>query len=135
MIEQYWKDQASQFLSEGEGFVKILERSLSRTSRFNNDLLFNLSVLSFEKMFVALLSYYGVEATHHAPLALYREAQGVDSSLTDNMKQTARLIASHESICSLDDKGYSTPTDDELGKIIIGLIEIRDYVSEKVKAQ
>lgn len=135
MIEQYWKDQTSQFLSEGEGFVKILERSLSRTSRFNNDLLFNLSVLSFEKMFVALLSYYGVEATHHAPLALYREAQGVDSSLTDNMKQTARLIASHESICSLDDKGYSTPTDDELGKIIIGLIEIRDYVSEKVKAQ
>ncbi|MFV0397853.1 MAG: hypothetical protein ACK5JU_07530 [Bacteroidales bacterium] len=133
MIEQYWKDQAFQFLSEGEGFVKILERSLSRTSRFNNDLLFNLSVMSFEKLFVALLSYYGIEATHHAPLALYREAQAVDSSLTDNMKQTARLIASHESICSLDDKGYSTPTDDELGKIIIGLIEIRDYVSKKVK--
>lgn len=48
------------------------------------------------------------------------------------MRETARLIASHESICSLDDKGYTTPSNDELIWIIKGLIEMKCYIEYKI---
>lgn len=128
-IESIWEEQAISLFTEGKGFMKTLERHLDAPSRFNNDTLFNIAVLSFEKMFVALLAHHEIEALHHTPLALFKEAQSVNSGLTDEMKQTARLIASHESICSLDDKGYTTPTDKELRQIIAGLMEIKEFIS------
>lgn len=127
-IESIWEEQAISLFSEGKGYMKTLEKHLETPSRFNNDTLFNIAVLSLEKMFVALLAHHEVEALHHTPMALFREAQSVNPGLTDDMKQTAKLIASHESICSLDDKGYTTPTDDEMKRIICGLIEMKDYI-------
>jgi hypothetical protein len=56
----------------------------------------------------------------------------MDKGLTDEMRETARLIASHESICSLDDKGYTTPSNDELIWIIKGLIEMKRYIEYKI---
>jgi len=127
-VESMWEELAVSLFTEGKGFMKTLERHLKAPSRFNNDTLFNIAVLSFEKMFVALLAHHEIEALHHTPLALFKEAQSV-SGLTDEMKQTARLIASHESICSLDDKSYTTPTDEELRQIIAGLMEIKEFIS------
>lgn len=131
--ENYWEDHAKNIFAEATGFMKPLERHLTITSRFDNNLLFNLSVLSFEKMFVALLAYYEIEALNHTPLALFKEAHDIDQGLTEGMKQTTRLIAAHESICSLDDKGYTTPTDEELRQIITGLLAIHSFIAERIE--
>ena len=131
-VESIWQEQAITLLAEAQGFMKPLEQHLVRPSRFDNTLLFNLVVMSFEKLFVALLAHYEVEALHHTPLALFKEARGMDKGLTDEMRETVRLIASHESICSLDDKGYTTPSNDELIWIIKGLIEMKRYIEYKI---
>ena len=131
--ENYWEEHAKKIFAEATGIMKPLERHLTISSRFDNNLLFNLSVMSFEKMFVALLAYYEIEALNHTPLALFKEAHDIDQGLTEEMKQTTRLIASHESICSLDDKGYTTPTDEELRQIITGLLEIYSFIAKRIE--
>nr|WP_321480338.1 hypothetical protein [uncultured Bacteroides sp.] len=133
--DSYWDEHAKSLLAEAKGFMKPLKGHLTKKSRFDNNLLFNMSVMSFEKMFVALLAYYEIEALNHTPLALFKEAQEIDNGLTDGMKQTAKLIASHESICSLDDKGYTTPNDDELRQIIEGLVKIIDFITERIETE
>ncbi|WP_321331981.1 hypothetical protein [uncultured Bacteroides sp.] len=135
MKESYWDDHAKALLAEAKGFMKPLKGHLNKPSRFDNNLLFNLSVMSFEKMFLALLAYYEVEALNHTPLALFKEAGDIDNGLTGEMKQTAKLIASHESICSLDDKGYTTPTNEELKLIITGLSDILNFIDERIEAK
>ena len=131
--ENYWEEHAKKIFAEATGIMKPLERHLTISSRFDNNLLFNLSVMSFEKMFVTLLAYYEIEALNHTPLALFKEAHDIDQGLTEEMKQTTRLIASHESICSLDDKGYTTPTDNELRQIINGLLEIYSFIAMRLE--
>ena len=128
-----WKKQSEELYKDGSGYLKILERHLVRSSRFDNNLLFNMSIMAFEKLFAALLAHYETEAIHHTPVAMYREANEYDEGLTTEMMDTARLVQSFESICSFDSKGYTTPTDEELRQIIIGLMSIRDYIASVLK--
>lgn len=113
---------------ESLNYLAILERTLVKKSKFNNDLLYSMSAMCFEKQFVGLIAHHGFMAAHHMPLALYKDAHQFETKLTPEMKDTARLLTKFESICSLDGFGYKTPTDEELNKIIKGLIDINDLL-------
>ena len=130
-----WKKQCLQLFKDGAGYMKTIERHLVRPSRFDNKLLFNMAVMSYEKLFAALLAYYEQEALHHTPVAMYKEAYDIDKNLPSEMLETAKLIHSFESICSFDSKGYTTPTDEALCHIITGLIPLMDYVASDIVFQ
>ena len=68
------KDQSESIFGEALGYLKTLERSLARKSRFNNELLYQIAAITLEKLLVALLASYEINATHHTPLALIEEA-------------------------------------------------------------
>ena len=130
-MEYYdWKTQSDSLYKDGIGYLNTLERHLEKRSRFDNTLLFNLVVMSYEKMFSALLAHYETEATHHTQVAMFKEAQAYDNNLTEEMRDTARFIQSFESICSFDSKGYTTPTNEELTTIIQGLLTIRNHIDD-----
>ena len=101
---------------------------MNKASKFDNTLLFNISILSLEKLLASILSYYETEPEHHTPGAMFREASKYDKGLTEEMRKTAIFIQSFESICSFDSKGYKTPTNEDLIKIIEGLIVIKQYI-------
>jgi len=124
--------QAKSLLKDAQGYMKVIEGHLQTPSRFDVPLLHNIANISFEKLLVALLAYYGIEALNHTPMALFIEASKTDTGLTESMRQTAKYLQRHESICSLDGTGYSVPTEDELHVIIIGLIEIRAFVEGRL---
>jgi len=115
--------------AEAMGFLKTLERSLEYKSRFSNELLYQISAMSFEKLFVALMAFHGINATHHTPLALIREAEHL-VSIPQHISETAKLIGSFESICSMSGFGYRIPNDEQLHDIITGLIVCRDFVNK-----
>ena len=123
-----WKKQSQQLCTNGEGYLNTLEKHLTKPGRFDNTLLFNIATMSYEKMFAPLLAHYETEATHHTQVAMFKEAQVFDDNLTEEMRETARFIQSFESICSFDSKGYTTPTDEELTTIILGLLNIRNHI-------
>ncbi len=115
------------------GFFKTFSNSLhGKSSRFDNDMLYNLAVISVEKYFVGLMARYDWNATHHMPIALYKEALTLDSELTESMKQTAILVGKFEAICSLDGFGYRTPTLEDLHAMDTGIQEIKELVDKRM---
>ena len=126
------KEQAKTLLIEGNGFFKPLEQSLSRPSKFNNELLYQMSAMSFEKFMVALLAHHNVNAEHHTPMALVNEAKNYET-IPDSITETGKLIGKFESICSLSGFGYKMPDNDELKQIIVGLVEVKQFVYGKIE--
>ncbi|MEI6754303.1 MAG: hypothetical protein WCK78_14195 [Paludibacter sp.] len=120
-------------LQYANGFYKTLSNSLnSEKSRFDNDMLYNLAVIAVEKYFVGLMARYDWNATHHMPIALYKEALEFEPKLTDNMKQTAILVGKFEAICSLEGFGYRTPTNEDLEAMTGGIKEIKELVEQRI---
>jgi len=123
------KQQADSTFSEAEKYISTLEKSLGKKSKFNDDLLYNMVAMSFEKLLVSYLARYDINATHHTPLALFQEANKT-AALPTQAKETAKLIGKFESICSFDGFGYKTPTPEELSQMISGLVGIRDFMKQ-----
>jgi hypothetical protein len=133
MPEDEMKAVALSSLRYANSFFSTFQKSLSNeNSRFDNDLLYNFAVMSIEKYFVALLARYDWNATHHMPVALYKEALPFEPELTDSMKQTAILIGKFEAICSLDGFGYRTPSTEELETMASGIVVIKDLVEKRI---
>ena len=121
-------------LNYANGFFSAFQKSLNnKKSRFDNDLLYDFAVLSHEKYFVALMARYDWNATHHMPIALFKEALGFDSELTESMKQTSILVGKFEAICSLEGFGYRTPSTEELHAMETGLQEIKQLVEKRAE--
>ena len=119
-------------LHYANGFFSAFQKSLNnKNSRFDNDLLYDFAVLSHEKYFVALMARYDWNATHHMPIALFKEALSLDSELTESMKQTSILVGKFEAICSLEGFGYRTPSTKDLQTMSIGLLEIKKLVEKR----
>jgi hypothetical protein len=127
-------EQSINTYTEAKGYLKTLENSLLRKSKFNNDLLYNIVTLCTEKLFMSLLSHYRLNATHHTPMALYNETDKI-KKLPEDFRDTIRLISRFESICQFDAFGYKTPTDDELNKMISGLSLINAYVKREISLE
>ncbi len=119
-------------LQYANGFFSTFQKSLNnKNSRFDNDLLYDFAVLSHEKYFVSLMARYDWHASHHMPIALYKEALEFDSELTESMKQTSILVGKFEAICSLEGFGYRTPSTEELNAMAHGLEEIKKLVEKR----
>lgn len=121
-------------LRYANGFFQTFQNSLNgKKSRFNEDLLYHIAVMSLEKYFVALLARYDWNATHHLLIALYKEALTFEPGLTEKMKQTAILVGKFEAICSLDGFGYHTPATEELLAMLSGIKEIKELVERRLE--
>ena len=127
------RKQALSCLHYANGFFAALRSSVENpNSRFDNDLRYNLAVVCVEKYFVALLARYDWNASHHMPVALYREALTFDTQLPESMKKTTILVGKFEAICSLEDFGYRTPTNEDLAAMVVGIQEIKEWVEKRV---
>ncbi len=121
------KELAKESFEFGDSYLKTITKIFrSDERRFDNDLLYNMIAISFEKFMIGWLATHEVIATSHLPLMLYRELKPYEPDLSDNIKKTAILIGSFEGICSIDDFGYKTPDNIQTEKMIEGLNEVRE---------
>lgn len=131
--EKVMEQDVKESLSYGANYLKSAKATLtSERRRFDNDLLYNIISISFEQFMVGLLAHHDWIASSHLPLMLYREAQPFEPEIGDSIKQTAILIGSFEGICSIDDFGYKTPSDDELKRMVAGLEELEEFIAKRV---
>ena len=126
------KENALCTLKFAEGYYNVLKRSLLHRSRFRNDVLYGIITICFEKLMVALMSSYNQIPISHTPIMLFKDAQKIESRLSEHMLDTTRLINRFESICSLDGFGYKTPSDDDIKTMIIGLKSIYNLVVKRI---
>ena len=134
MIELFsWDKQAASLYKEEKGDRKGLGIQLVKPCSCVNALHFNRTVTRRKKLLAAIISNYETKPEHHTPGAMFREASKYDNGLTENMRNTAIFMQKFEAICSFDVKAYKTPENEELLKIIHGLIEIRNHVIDVLK--
>ncbi|MFR9602637.1 MAG: hypothetical protein SNG02_02065 [Rikenellaceae bacterium] len=134
--EKVMERECAESLSYGVNYLKSAKATLCAESRrFDNDLLYNIISMSFEQFMVGLLAHHDWIASSHIPMMLYREAEGFEPEMRENIKQTAILIGSFEGICSIDDFGYKTPTDDELKRMVEGLEELQEFILQRVSLE
>lgn len=116
-----------------DSYLKTIIKTFDNPNRrFDNDLLYNMITISFEKFMIGWLACYDQIATSHLPLMLYRELKMYEPDLGDDIKKIAILIGSFEGICSIDDFGYRTPDNIQTEKMIEGLNEVRALVEAKI---
>lgn len=124
---------AKSSLKYANGFFSTFSKSLTNeNSRFDNDLLYQMAIMSVEKYFVALLARYDWSATHHMPVAMYKEALEFEPELTPEMKQTTIMVGKFEGICSVDGFGYRTPSMEDLQLMKTGIQEIKQLVEKRL---
>lgn len=124
---------AKSSLRYANGYFSTFSKSLeNENSRFNNDLLYQMAIMSVEKYFVALLARYDWAATHHMPVAMYKEALDFEPELTPEMKQTTIMVGKFEGICSVDGFGYRTPTKEDLDFMKNGIQKIKLLVEKRL---
>jgi len=128
----YTQEQSKKIYAEALGYSKTLERTLERKSKFSNELLYQMSAMCFEKLFVALLAHHEINANHHTPLALLEEVEAL-LTVPENIKVTAKRVGSFESICSVSGFGYKMPNDEQLREIIVGLVDCKIFVGGFIK--
>lgn len=117
----------------GVNYLRSAKSAFMATPRrFDNDLIYNIISISFEQLMVGLLAHHEWIASSHLPLMLYREAEPFEPEMGDSIKKTAILIGSFEGICSIEDFGYKTPTDDEIKRMIDGLSELELFILTRV---
>ena len=87
--------------------------------------------MSTEKYFVALLTRYDWNTSHHMPTAMYKEALDFDPELPESIKQTAILVGKFEAICAIDGFGYRTPSCDDLQAMAKGILELKEWVEKR----
>jgi len=124
---------AKSSLTYANSYFTTFSNSLNtKQSRFDNDLLYQMAILCLEKYFIALLARYDWTATHHTPLAMYKEAQDFETELTPEMKDTVIYVGKFEGICSIDGFGYRTPSKDDLLVMKNGIEEIKILIEKRL---
>ena len=127
------KTLAFESMKYADGYFSTFQKSLdSESSRFDNDLLYQLAIMSLEKYFIALLARYDWNATNHMPIAMYKEAQTFEKELTEEMKHTAILVGKFEAICSIDGFGYKIPSREDLINMKKGIKDIKKLVEKRL---
>ena len=127
------KTLALESMKYADGYFSTFQKSLaSESSRFDNDLLYQLAIMSLEKYFIALLARYDWNATHHMPIAMYKEALTFEKELTEEMKHTAILVGKFEAICSIDGFGYRIPSREDLINMNKGIEDIKNLVEKRL---
>jgi hypothetical protein len=127
------RDLAFSSLKYANGYFNTFQKCLANeNSRFDNDLLYQMAVMSLEKYYIALLARYDWNATHHMPIAMYKEALTFEPELTEAMKHTSILVGKFEAICSLDDFGYRQPSKEDLLAMKEGIQDIKQLVERRL---
>lgn len=125
---------AKSSLAYANGYFNTFSRSVAKeNSRFDADLLYQMAVMCVEKYFVALLARYDWNATHHMPVAMFKETLQFEPDLPDSMKQTCILVGKFEAICSIDGFGYRQPSKDELKAMSNGIVAIKELVEKRIE--
>lgn len=125
---------AKSSLNYANGYYNAFSKAVNNEhSRFDIDLLYQMAIMSTEKYFIALLARYDWNATHHMPIAMFKEALPFEPELTDSMKQTCILVGKFEAICSIDGFGYRQPSRDDLRAMDRGINEIRTLVEKRIE--
>lgn len=115
-------------LGEGIDYLERLHQINIEESKLGEEVIYNMVCLGVEAVFTAVLLSYDCVIDHSGILRLLRELENQQNKpLPELWVDTARLMSSFQSYCSLEVVKIKIPTKEELTRMFFFGKEVENY--------
>ena len=118
-------------MREGIDYLERLHDIDIEESKLGDEVIYNLVCLGVEAVFTSILLSYDCVIDHSGILRLLREMEKQHNKpMPQEWVETARLMSSFQSYCSLEVVKIKIPTKDELRRMFVFGGEVEKYAKE-----
>jgi len=130
-----YSDEQRKLLGEGIDYLERLHSIDIDESKLGDEVIYNLVCLGVEAVFTAILLSYDCVIDHSGILRLLREMENQQNKpMPEHWVNTARLMSSFQSYCSLEVVKIKIPTKDELKQMFAFGDEVEKLAKEVAAA-
>lgn len=126
-VEKDWKF----YFDEGKSYFDTCQKLSVKKGVFDNEFIFNLSVLAGERLLLGLLLSYDYIPSSTSLGGMLQEGKSL-FKLNDELLEGAQYIYSFQAFCSLDVAPLTVPNDEELTSIINYIRKIAAFSEENI---
>ncbi len=128
MATFHWQDQEKDwkfYYDEGKSYLNTCKKLIVNRGPFDNEFLYNLSVLAGERLVLGLLLSYDYIPASTSLSGMLQEGKDY-YTLNDELKEGSRFLNKFQTFCSLEVVPFVAPKDEEMTKIVdfIKVIEV-----------
>ena len=134
MASKFWFDQEKDwkfYYDEGKSYLKTCKKLLIKRGPFDNEFIYNLSILAGERLVLGTLLSYDYIPASSSLLGMLKEAEEkftVDNNLFDG----AKYIYKFQPFCSLEVEDFKIPDDSEIKKVVDYFLSIENLCEKNL---
>lgn len=126
------KEEQRKLMREGIDYLERLHDINIDESKLGDEVIYNMVCLGVEAVFTAILLDYDCVIDHSGILRLLREMENQKNKpMPQEWVETARLMSSFQSYCSLEVVKIKIPTKDELKQMFKFGAEIEEFAKKQ----
>lgn len=137
MEVKHWQDTEKDwnfYYNEGKSYLETCKKLILKRGAFDNEFIYNLSVLAGERLVLGLLLSYNYIPAATSLSGMLQEGKSY-YTLKDEMLTGARFINKFQFFCSLDVVPLTVPKDDELEKIVDYIRAVESFCEENINKE
>ncbi len=125
----HWQDQDKDwkfYYEEGKSYLNTCKKLIINRGSFDNEFLYNLSVLAGERLVLGMLLSYDYIPASTSLSGMLQEGKDY-YTLNDNLLKGSRFLNKFQTFCSLEVVPFVAPQDDEMTQIVDYIIAIETF--------
>jgi len=137
MDVKHWQDTEKDwnfYYKEGKSYLNTCKKLIKKRGVFDNEFIYNLSVLAGERLVLGLLLSYDYIPAATSLSGMLQEGKSF-YSLQDDLLKGARFINKFQFFCSLEVVPLTVPKDDELEKIVDYIQIVETFCEENLNKE
>lgn len=135
--EKFWQDTEKNwkfYFEEGKSFLTTCNKLLQKRGPFDNEFIYNLSVMAGERLALGLLLSYNYIPSATSLSGILQEGKEFYELDTELLKG-ARYINKFQFFCSLEVVPLTIPNDEELNQIVNYINTIKEFCASKLNKE
>ena len=121
-----------EFHKEGKRYLQIVQNSVKKENSFSPEILYNLSCMSIEKLFMSYFLKVKKMPMNHTLIDLVDSMKALDT-VPSELENNLLYMNSFQEICSIDLYQRKIPSENDLQQFITTLEQTNKYIQELLK--
>ncbi len=133
----HWQDQDKDwkfYYDEGKSYLKTCKKLIVNRGPFDNEFLYNLSILAGERLVLGMLLSYDYIPASTSLAGMLQEGKEY-YTLKDEVIEGNRFLNKFQTFCSLEVVPFTAPKDEEMKKIVDYIIKIDEFCDENLNKE
>lgn len=131
---KFWQDTEKDwkfYFDEGKSYLATCKKLIQKKGCFDNEFIYNLSVLAGERLALGLLLSYNHIPSATSLSGILQEGKGF-YELDTELLNGARFINKFQFFCSLEVVPLTVPNDEELTQIVNYINTLEEFCTSKL---